>query len=111
MSLSGYTQIKYLHLICNAAQRHAIRLRIVTAFCQGVTLGAIVEGIQTVDGQYAAGAFDRSSVFSVMTGSALIVGYALLGSTWLALKRRMACKSELIAGAVDCCFVASHSWR
>lgn len=56
------------------------------AFCQGVILGAILQGI-TVDGRsFAGGPFDWLSAFSLMTGAALIVGYSLLGCTWLVMK-------------------------
>lgn len=59
---------------------------IVASFCQGVTLGAIVQGINVVNGQYVGGAFDWLTPFSLMTGVALVFGYALLGSSWLILK-------------------------
>jgi cytochrome d ubiquinol oxidase subunit II len=55
-------------------------------FFQGVTLGAFVDGIEVRDGQFAGSAFDWVSPFSLFTGVALIVAYALLGSTWLLLK-------------------------
>jgi cytochrome d ubiquinol oxidase subunit II len=58
----------------------------VAAFAQGLALGGLVEGI-AVDGRaYAGGAWDWLSPFSIMTGFALLIGYALLGSTWLILK-------------------------
>jgi len=56
------------------------------AFCQGIIAGAIVQGIPVSDGQYAGGAWDWLTPFTVFTGLALIVGYALLGSTWLVMK-------------------------
>lgn len=56
------------------------------AFAQGVMLGAIVEGLALQDGKYVAGAFGWFSPFSMLTGTALVFGYALLGSTWLILK-------------------------
>ena len=56
------------------------------AFCQGMILGAFVHGV-TIDGRnFAGGSLDWISGFSVMTGIALIFGYALLGSTWLVFK-------------------------
>ena len=57
-----------------------------TAFCQGLTLGAVVQGIAVVDGRYAGGAFDWLTPFSVFTGLSVVVGYALLGSSWLIMK-------------------------
>ncbi len=56
------------------------------AFCQGMILGSFVQGV-SVDGRsFAGGAFDWVSGFSVMTGIAVVVGYSLLGSTWLLMK-------------------------
>ena len=55
-------------------------------FCQGVVLGAFIEGIPVHDGRYAGGALDWLSAFSVFTGLGLIATYALLGSTWLVMK-------------------------
>ena len=56
---------------------------LVATFAQGVTLGALVEGLKVTNGAYAGGAFDWLSPFSVLTGLALVVGYSLLGATWL----------------------------
>ena len=56
------------------------------AFMQGMILGGFVQGIQVDGRQFAGGSLDFLSAFSVMTGLALIFGYALLGSTWLIMK-------------------------
>jgi cytochrome bd ubiquinol oxidase subunit II len=56
------------------------------AFAQGVILGAIVEGMPLQEGKYIGGAFGWFSPFSMLTGVAVLSGYALLGSTWLILK-------------------------
>lgn len=56
------------------------------AFAQGVALGALVQGIAVENRAYAGGWFDWFSPFSILTGLALIIGYALLGSTWLVMK-------------------------
>lgn len=58
----------------------------VAAFFQGVMLGAFVEGIKVNGREYAGNSLDWLSAFSIMTGIALIFGYALLGSTWLIMK-------------------------
>ncbi len=56
------------------------------AFSQGVILGAILQGIE-VDGRaYGGGWLDWLSPFSVVTGLAVVCGYALLGATWLNMK-------------------------
>lgn len=56
------------------------------AFAQGVILGAIVEGMPLQAGKYVGGAFGWFSPFSMLTGVAVMSGYALLGATWLILK-------------------------
>jgi cytochrome d ubiquinol oxidase subunit II len=56
------------------------------AFAQGVILGALVEGMPLQEGKYIGGAFGWFSPFSMLTGVAVVFGYALLGSTWLILK-------------------------
>ena len=58
----------------------------VAAFMQGISLGALVQGIKIADRQYAGGWWDWLTPFSVLCGVALVVGYALLGATWLNLK-------------------------
>jgi cytochrome d ubiquinol oxidase subunit II len=59
---------------------------LLTAFAQGVILGALVEGMPLLGGKYLHGAFGWFSPFAVMTGVAVVFGYALLGATWLVLK-------------------------
>lgn len=59
---------------------------LLAAFTQGLMLGAIVEGMPLQGGKYVPGVFAWFSPFSVMTGMALVFGYALLGATWLGLK-------------------------
>ncbi|MBX2837172.1 MAG: cytochrome d ubiquinol oxidase subunit II [Gammaproteobacteria bacterium] len=56
------------------------------ALCQGISLGALVQGIETHNRAYSGGWFDWLTPFSILTGVALVVGYALLGATWLILK-------------------------
>jgi cytochrome d ubiquinol oxidase subunit II len=56
------------------------------AFAQGIALGALVQGIAVSDRTYAGGWWDWLTPFSLLTGVALVVGYALLGATWLILK-------------------------
>jgi len=58
----------------------------VAAFAQGVAMGALVQGIPVVGRAYSGGWWDWLSPFSLLTGLALVVGYALLGATWLMLK-------------------------
>ncbi len=58
----------------------------VAALCQGIALGALVQGIEVENRAYAGGWFDWLTPFSVLTGVALVVGYALLGAAWLNYK-------------------------
>lgn len=55
-------------------------------FCQGMILGAFIQGVEVDGRDFAGGPFDWASGFSVMTGIAVVFGYALLGSTWLVMK-------------------------
>ncbi|OJU88317.1 MAG: cytochrome d ubiquinol oxidase subunit II, partial [Shinella sp. 65-6] len=55
----------------------------VAAFMQGVALGALVQGIPVTGRAYAGGWWDWLTPFSVATGIALLIGYGLLGATWL----------------------------
>ena len=59
---------------------------VVAALAQGITLGALLQGI-AVDGRaYAGGWWDWLSPFSLLTGVSVVIGYALLGSSWLIWK-------------------------
>lgn len=67
----------------------------IAALCQGVALGALVQGVE-VDGRaYGGGWFDWLTPFSVLTGFAVVVGYALLGATWLVLKTKNALQIQM----------------
>jgi cytochrome d ubiquinol oxidase subunit II len=59
---------------------------LIAALSQGITLGAILQGIRVVNGAYAGGWLDWLSPFTVLTGVSVVLGYALLGSTWLIWK-------------------------
>ena len=59
---------------------------LVAAFMQGLTVGALVEGLPIVNGQYTGGEFGWFSPFAVLCGVGLCVGYALLGACWLVRK-------------------------
>ena len=60
---------------------------LVASFMQGVMVGTLVKGLPVVNGQYAGGVFGWFSVFSVLCGVGLCLGYALLGACWLIRKR------------------------
>lgn len=60
---------------------------ILTAFMQGIILGALVEGMPLEASKYIhLPAFAWFSPFAILTGVAVVFGYALLGSGWLILK-------------------------
>lgn len=56
------------------------------AFCQGLILGSFVQGVTVSGRHFSGGPFDWATGFSVMTGIAVVFGYALLGATWLIMK-------------------------
>ena len=56
------------------------------AFCQGVILGALLDGVAVTDGAYSGGILDWLEPFSLLTGLGVVGSYALLGSTWLNIK-------------------------
>jgi cytochrome d ubiquinol oxidase subunit II len=56
------------------------------AFAQGTVLGAFVQGVDVSGRAFSGGALDWLNPFSLMTGFALVCGYALLGATWLIMK-------------------------
>ena len=56
------------------------------AFAQGIVLGAFIEGFQVEGRHFAGSSIDCFTPFTVLTGVALVFGYALLGAGWLVLK-------------------------
>lgn len=63
---------------------------------QGMALGAFINGFElTETGSFAGDALDWLSPFSVFTGIALVVAYALLGATWLVMKTEGALQAQM----------------
>ena len=56
------------------------------SFIQGLTVGALVEGLPMANGQYVGGDFGWFSPFAALCGVGLCLGYALLGACWLVKK-------------------------
>jgi len=59
---------------------------LLAAMAQGVALGAILQGIHVEGRHYGGGWWDWLTPFSILTGLSVVVGYALLGVTWLVMK-------------------------
>jgi cytochrome d ubiquinol oxidase subunit II len=88
----------------------------VATFSQGVVLGSFIQGFK-VDGRTFAGtSFDFFTPFSLLTGVALMLGYAMLGAGWLVLKTegplqawsRKAGRISLVGVAI--CIAAVSIW-
>jgi cytochrome bd ubiquinol oxidase subunit II len=60
-------------------------------FIQGMTVGALVEGLPIENGQYIGGDFGWFSPFAALCGVGLCLGYTLLGACWLVKK----CEAEV----------------
>jgi len=98
---------------------------LVAALCQGMTLGALLQGID-VDGRaYSGGWLDWLSPYTLLTGIGVVAGYALLGATFLIMKvpgkaedhayklgMRAALATLLLMAAVSLAtpFLASQYW-
>jgi len=52
-------------------------------FAQGITLGALLQGIKVEGRHYGGGWWDWLTPFSLLCGFSLLIGYALLGAGWL----------------------------
>src|SRR6201993_3659174 len=59
---------------------------LIATFIQGMTVGALVEGLQFTNGQYSDGEVGGLTPFAVLCGIGLCLGYALLGACWLVKK-------------------------
>jgi cytochrome bd ubiquinol oxidase subunit II len=59
---------------------------LIATLAQGMMLGAFIQGFKVEGRAFAGGALDFLTPFSVLTGIALVFGYALLGAGWLVLK-------------------------
>jgi cytochrome d ubiquinol oxidase subunit II len=58
----------------------------VASFAQGAVVGAYIQGFETEGFAYSGGPLDWLTPFTILTGFGLVIGYALLGSTWLIMK-------------------------
>jgi cytochrome d ubiquinol oxidase subunit II len=67
---------------------------LVATIAQGITLGAVLQGIRVADNAYAGAWLDWLSPFTLLTGAALVLGYALLGASWLVWKTEGAAQAH-----------------
>ncbi len=75
------------------------------AFCQGAMLGHYVHGLSVSGQRYTGGLWDWLSPFSLMTGLAVVAGYALLGAAWLILKTDAALQERCYRLARPLCLI------
>ena len=69
---------------------------ILAAFCQGIVLGNLMEGIEVHAGTtFINTTFHFFSPFTILTGITLVVTYALSGAAWLNLKTTGALQSAI----------------
>ncbi len=86
------------------------------ALCQGIALGAFIQGFAVEGRAYAGGWYDWLTPFSILTGIAVVVGYALLGATWLIMKTEGALQERCfrltlpLAAAVVAMIVVVSIW-
>jgi cytochrome bd ubiquinol oxidase subunit II len=59
---------------------------LIATYIQGMTVGALVEGLPMKDGHYVGGMFGWFSPFAALCGLGLVLGYSLLGASWLVRK-------------------------
>ena len=89
---------------------------LLATFAQGVVLGSFIQGFK-VDGRVFAGSsFDFATPFALLTGVALVFGYALLGAGWLVMKTEGALQAwsrragRVCLVAVSGCIAAVSLW-
>jgi cytochrome d ubiquinol oxidase subunit II len=65
---------------------------LIATFIQGMTVGALVEGLPFTNGEYSGGDVGWLTPFAVLCGIGLCLGYALLGACWLVRKCEAECR-------------------
>jgi cytochrome bd ubiquinol oxidase subunit II len=61
---------------------------LIASFCQGMILGSFIQGVSVSGRNFAGGSLDWATGFSIMTGVALVFGYALIGACWVIMKTK-----------------------
>ena len=86
------------------------------ALCQGLALGALLQGVKVVDRSYAGGWWDWLTPFSMLCSVAVAIGYAWLGSCWLVwrteglLQNRVRRQARVLACVMLALIVAVSLW-
>jgi cytochrome bd ubiquinol oxidase subunit II len=89
---------------------------VIATFVQGLTVGALVEGIPMANGKFSGGPLSWLDPFSCLCGVGLCLGYSLLGSTWLVgkadgtLRDRAYTHTKFTLAGVFIFLVAIFSW-
>src|SRR5260370_13578672 len=89
---------------------------VLAAFCGGIILGGLIQGIKVENGAFAGSAFDWATPFAVLCGLGLVAGYGLLGATWLVMKtegsvaERARNQAKLLLLAVLACMAIVSLW-
>ncbi|MGL5700044.1 MAG: cytochrome d ubiquinol oxidase subunit II [Kluyvera sp.] len=68
---------------------------ILATFCQGVVVGAVINGFEVTGRAFSGGAFDWLTPFTLFCGVGLVIAYALLGATWLVMKSEAALQTQM----------------
>ena len=68
---------------------------IIATLCQGMVVGAVIDGFQVSERRFIGEAIDWLTPFSIFCGFGLVAAYALLGNTWLIMKTEGALQRHL----------------
>lgn len=68
---------------------------ILATFCQGIVVGAVINGFEVSERSYSGGPFSWLTPFTLFCGVGLVVAYALLGATWLVMKSESTLQSTM----------------
>ena len=56
---------------------------LMATFAEGLVLGGFIQGVAVTDGRFIGGPLDWLTPYSLLVAAGLLVGYVLLGATWL----------------------------
>jgi cytochrome d oxidase subunit CydB len=83
---------------------------LVATFAQGVVLGSFIQGFKVQGRVFAGSSFDFATPFALLTGVALVFGYALLGAGWLVMKTDGALQAWSRFPAASWRSASGHRW-